>query len=582
MTGSLPDGLTYGGAAYIDELEAATGLTTRGARLRGTALTGAEGFALAVDQNHVAYVAGYFHGANCDLCGLHSTRYPTTWDAQKRELSSGGTGSDAVLSIVDFRFRTRRCVYSTMLGGSRDDQAFAVALDGAGGAFLGGYTQGQIPPVQGQPPPPRDPDAHNQSFVAHIGVQQVTMPTPPADIVLYAYDANRINPSAISGNWKIDPEQTAAGGWSLHEPDLGAAKIPGASNFPINYFEASFLAEADVPYHLWLRMRADGDSFQNDSVWVQFSDSVDIGGNPVWRIGAPTGTAVVLEDCSNCGEHGWGWNDNGYGTAGTPVRFATSGWHTIRIQQREDGIAIDQIVLSSDRWVNTAPGANKNDTTILPQSYALPYPSSDMPPTVSITNPSDGSTFGSGSNITVAASANDSDGTIAGVDFYASGTLLGRSTTAPYSTSWQSAPAGTYSVYAVATDNQGAVTTSSSISVLVTGGTPQGLPTGWIDADIGGTGASGSATYSTGTFTVQGAGADVWGASDAFNYAYIPLSGDASIVAHVASVSDQANWVKAGVMIRVRSIRHPRRRSCSCRTQRESRFSAARWTAAPA
>ena len=73
---------------------------------------------------------------------------------------------------------------------------------------------------------------------------------------------------------------------------------------------------------------------------------------------------------------------------------------------------------------------------------------------------------------------------------------------------------GTYSVYAVATDNQGAVTTSSSISVLVTGGTPQGLPTGWIDADIGGTGASGSATYSTGTFTVQGAGADVWGELD--------------------------------------------------------------------
>ena len=33
---------------------------------------------------------------------------------------------------------------------------------------------------------------------------------------------------------------------------------------------------------------------------------------------------------------------------------------------------------------------NKNDTTILPQLYALPYPSSDMPPTVSIMNPLDG------------------------------------------------------------------------------------------------------------------------------------------------------------------------------------------------
>ena len=119
MTGSLPDGLTYGGAAYIDELEAATGLTTRGARLRGTALTGAEGFALAVDQNHVAYVAGYFHGANCEIVRPAFTRYPTTWDAQKRELSSGGTGSDAVLSIVDFRFQDPKVRYSTMLGGLR-------------------------------------------------------------------------------------------------------------------------------------------------------------------------------------------------------------------------------------------------------------------------------------------------------------------------------------------------------------------------------------------------------------------------------------------------------------------------------
>ena len=230
--------------------------------------------------------------------------------------------------------------------------------------------------------------------------------------------------------------------------------------------------------------------------------------------------------------------------------FATSGWHTIRIQQREDGIAFDQIVLSSSQWANKAPGANKNDATILRQSYALPYPSGDMPPTVSITNPSNGSTFRAGSNITITASAGDSDGTIASVDFYASGTVLARSTTAPYSTSWQNAQPGTYSVYAVATDNQGAVTTSSSISVLVTGGTSQGLPTGWSDADIGNTGASGSATYSNGTFTVKGAGADVWGTSDAFNYVYMPMSASGWIVARVATVSDQANWVKAGVMIR--------------------------------
>ncbi len=152
--------------------------------------------------------------------------------------------------------------------------------------------------------------------------------------------------------------------------------------------------------------------------------------------------------------------------------------------------------------------------------------------------------------MTMTASASDSDGTIASVEFYANGTLLGTSTAAPYSATWRSPQPGRYGVYAVATDNQGAVTASSSMAVLVTGGTASGLPPGWIDADIGNTGVSGSATYSNGRFTVRGAGADVWGASDGFNYVYLPLSGDASIVARVASVSDQASWVKAGVMIR--------------------------------
>jgi regulation of enolase protein 1 (concanavalin A-like superfamily) len=548
VAGALPEGPDFGGAAYISELVAATGGQTRTIHLHGAAGTGAEGFALAVDQNHVAYLAGYFHGASCESCGRETARYPITWDAQKRELS--GAGVDAVLSIVDFRPQNPAVLYSTLLGGSMIDQAFAVALDGAGGAFVGGYTQGGIPPVRGQAPPPREPGAHDQSFVAHIGVQRVTMPAPPADIVLYAYDANGFNPSAVVGNWQINEDQTAAGGWSVHQPDSGAAKIPSAGNDPANYVEASFLAQAGVPYHLWLRMRADHDSYSNDSVWVQFSDSVDSSGNPTWRIDSANGTAVVLEDCSNCGEQGWGWNDNGYGTAGAPVTFATSGWHTIRIQQREDGVAIDQIVLSSDRWATVAPGANQRDTTILRPSYALPYPSGDLPPTVSVTSPADGSTFGRGSDITITAFASDSDGTIASVDFYASGTLLGRATTAPFSTNWPNAQPGTYSVYAVATDDQGAVANSPSIAVHVTGGTSQDLPGGWSVADIGHTGAPGSASYAGGTFTVQGGGADVWGTSDALNYVYTPLSGDASIVARVASVSDQANWVKAGVMIR--------------------------------
>lgn len=41
------------------------------------------------------------------------------------------------------------------------------------------------------------------------------------------------------------------------------------------------------------------------------------------------------------------------------------GPHTIRVQVREDCLAIDQIVLSPSTYLNAAPGPQKNDTTIV-------------------------------------------------------------------------------------------------------------------------------------------------------------------------------------------------------------------------
>ena len=38
------------------------------------------------------------------------------------------------------------------------------------------------------------------------------------------------------------------------------------------------------------------------------------------------------------------------------MTFATSGTHTMRIQVREDGVQLDQIVLSSAQYLTAAPG----------------------------------------------------------------------------------------------------------------------------------------------------------------------------------------------------------------------------------
>jgi PLD-like domain len=89
-----------------------------------------------------------------------------------------------------------------------------------------------------------------------------------------------------------------------------------------------------------------------------------------------------------------------------------------------------------------------------------------------------------------------------------------------------------------------------SFQTAGTGGGGGSLPSGWSHADVGATGAAGAASFSNGTFTVAGAGADVWGTADAFHYAYRTLNGDGTIVARVASVQNVNAWTKAGVMMR--------------------------------
>jgi regulation of enolase protein 1 (concanavalin A-like superfamily) len=143
---------------------------------------------------------------------------------------------------------------------------------------------------------------------------------------------------------------------------------------------------------------------------------------------------------------------------------------------------------------------------------------------------------------------------VARVDFYANGALVGSATASPHTYSWSNVAAGSYSITAVATDTAGLRTTSGAVSITVTGSAGSGgstaLPAGWTDYDVGSVGVVGSAAYTGGTFTVKGAGADIWGSADSFNYVYQPLIGDGQIVARVAALQNTNAYAKAGVMIR--------------------------------
>ena len=87
-------------------------------------------------------------------------------------------------------------------------------------------------------------------------------------------------------------------------------------------------------------------------------------------------------------------------------------------------------------------------------------------PSVSLTAPTDNSTFVEGKPVMLSANASDFDGTVTKVDFYQGTTLISSTTTAPYTATWNPV-AGTYAITAKATDNGGAVSTSSVANVTI-------------------------------------------------------------------------------------------------------------------
>jgi phosphatidylserine/phosphatidylglycerophosphate/cardiolipin synthase-like enzyme len=193
-----------------------------------------------------------------------------------------------------------------------------------------------------------------------------TATPPPAsvpEIVIYGADVPAGN---LVGNWSRVSDPTAAAGLKLASVDQGFAATSNALASPAHYFDVTFNAQAGVRYRLWLRMSAAANDKFNDSVWVQFAGSVNGSGNPIYRVGTTQGLNVNLATSAEGHLSGWGWQNGAYWLPDTgEVWFASSGAQTMRVQIREDGVAIDQIILSPERYLTSAPGPVMNDTTIV-------------------------------------------------------------------------------------------------------------------------------------------------------------------------------------------------------------------------
>ncbi len=145
---------------------------------------------------------------------------------------------------------------------------------------------------------------------------------------------------------------------------------------------------------------------------------------------------------------------------------------------------------------------------LMPINHLIGYPSNatvfivsgpvtNIPPAVSIINPTDGAVFYTPVNIPIVACASDPDGFVRSVEFFDGTTSLGIVTNPitvlpaiigpvpplppmppyrPFVLLWSNAPAAAHALTAKATDNSGAPTTSAAVDITVNVGPPPPPP----------------------------------------------------------------------------------------------------------
>lgn len=89
---------------------------------------------------------------------------------------------------------------------------------------------------------------------------------------------------------------------------------------------------------------------------------------------------------------------------------------------------------------------------------------------VAISSPANNSSFAAGSNVELKVTFTDLARTWTKIEYLAGNTVIGSSGTQPFSYTWRPTTAGSYSITAKATDNQGHTSTSNPVTVNITGG----------------------------------------------------------------------------------------------------------------
>src|SRR5688572_12028209 len=91
----------------------------------------------------------------------------------------------------------------------------------------------------------------------------------------------------------------------------------------------------------------------------------------------------------------------------------------------------------------------------------------NSPPLVEIVQPLTNTVFLAPAQVVINVSASDTNGQITLIEFFEGTNKLAETTLAPYTFTWSLVPTGSYTLTAVATDNEGATNTSLPVPIRV-------------------------------------------------------------------------------------------------------------------
>ena len=112
------------------------------------------------------------------------------------------------------------------------------------------------------------------------------------------------------------------------------------------------------------------------------------------------------------------------------------------------------------------------------------------------------------------------------------------------STPWMT---GAALVGAAVTSHDQTALNNSSVPADMPTVTANALPSPWTFGDIGDVGMTGRASQSNGTFSVSGAGSDIWGDADSFGWMAQPIDSTTQLRARVVSEQNTNMFAKAGL-----------------------------------